>query len=320
MRKIGQLIPRSIKIRIGGLMLDIKAWLAHYDAKKCMSIYYKASLHKDMNWDNPTNLIEKINWLQLNSDTTLWTKCADKYRVREYLKEKGCGNYLNELYGVWDKAEEVDFESLPNQFVLKANHGCGEVMVVKDKSTLNIEQTRKKMSKWLKDNYGKKSGQTHYTRIKPCIIAEELLVQSEELNSFSPKSLVDYKVWCFGGEPESIFVAYNRHNTLMVNMALYDTKWKPIPQYLRDTDLEKYNPNVSIPKPDCLEEMLEIARKLTKPFPEVRLDFYIINGKPYIGEMTFTSGYGYFTDDYYEYLGSKVNLCNKDNHNACIHK
>lgn len=164
---------------------------------------------------------------------------------------------------------------------------------------------RKLLKSWLKP-YGYVGGQTHYLRIKPCIVAEELLHQDEAEKVFSPTSLVDYKMWCINGEPESIWVAFNRHNALYVNMALFDTNWNPIPQFLRNTNLETYDPNVVVPRPKCLVEMFEIARKISAPFPELRLDFYVIDGKPFIGEMTFTSGYGYYTDEYYEYLGKKM--------------
>lgn len=269
-------------------------------------MYYR-SFHRRMDLKNPQTLIEKINWMQFNADTSLWSLCADKYRMREYIKEKGLSAYLPKLYGHWDNPLDIDFDTLPNAFVLKSNNGCGTVKIVKDKSELDISSTIRLLKKWLKP-YGYVGGQTHYLRIKPCIIAEELLYQDEAEKEFSPTSLVDYKMWCINGEPESIWVAYNRHNALMVNMALFDTRWNPMPQYLKDTKLETYRPGDIIPKPVCLDEMIEIARKVAEPFPELRLDFYVIDGKPIIGEMTFTSGYGYYTSEYYDYLGKKLNI------------
>lgn len=270
-------------------------------------IMYQRAFHKKQNLNNPKNLIEKINWLQYNSDTSMWTKCADKYRMREYIKECGLENNLPILYGHWDNPEDIDFDSLPHEFVLKSNNGCGTVKIVKDKSVIDKSETIRLLKKWLKP-YGYVGGQTHYLRIRPCIIAEQLLHQDSKEKEFSPNSLVDYKMWCINGEPESIWVAYNRHDAFFVNMALYDREWNPIPQYLRNTNLETYNPKDIIPKPSCLEEMLEIARILSKPFPELRLDFYVIDGKPYIGELTFTSGYGFYTEEYYDYLGHKMDI------------
>ena len=279
----------------------------HIKPRYASDIMYYRAFGKRQNLDDPQNLIEKINWMQFNADTALWTLCADKYRMREYVEQCQMGDYLPKLYGHWEDPGEIEFDLLPNEFVLKSNNGCGTVKIVHDKAQLDIPATVKMLKKWLKP-YGYVGGQTHYLRIKPCIIAEELLHQDEDEKSFSPNSLVDYKMWCINGEPESIWVAYNRHDAFYVNMALFDTDWNPIPQYLRDTHLETYDPEGIVPRPVCLEEMLSIARKLSAPFPELRLDFYVINGKPIIGEMTFTSGYGFYTDEYYLMLGKKIDL------------
>ncbi len=280
-------------------------------------MYYRA-FHKRMNLENPQTLVEKINWMQFNADTSLWTLCADKYRMREYVAEKGFADNLPKLYGHWVNPDEIDFNSLPDEFVLKSNNGCGTVKIVRDKSQLDIPATRRLLKSWLKP-YGYIGGQSHYLRIKPCIIAEELLHQDPAEREFSPRSLVDYKMWCVNGEPESVWVAFDRHNALMVNMALFDTKWNPMPQHLRDTKQETYNPEAIIPKPVCLDEMLCIARKISEPFPELRLDFYVIGGKPYIGEMTFTSGYGFYTEEYYKYLGDKVDISSVKSNRSLKH-
>lgn len=290
----------------------IKSFVIHYlyiilykiRPRYAADLMYYHAFHKRMNLKNPKNLIEKINWLQFNSDTSLWTLCADKYRMREYVTEKGLQDYLPKLYGHWENPENIDFNALPNEFVLKSNNGCGTVKIVRDKKTLDIDAVKTLLKSWLKP-YGYTGGQTHYLRIKPCIIAEELLAQSKQGGVIS-SSLIDYKLWCINGVPESFFVAYNRHEALKIDIALYDTKWNPLPQFLQNTNLEKYRPEVEIPVPPCLDEMLEIASKLAEPFPEVRVDFYIVNDKPVIGELTFTTGYGYFTDEYYELLGSKM--------------
>ena len=270
-------------------------------------IMYRRAFHKKQNLDNPQNLIEKINWLQFNSDTAMWTLCADKYRMREYVDKCGLNDYMPKLYGHWNKAEDIDFEDLPNEFVLKSNNGCGTVKIVRDKSQLDIPATRKLLNGWLKP-YGYIGGQSHYMRIKPCIIAEELLHQDEEQKAFSPDSMVDYKVWCINGKPESILVVFNRHDALQVNIALFDTEWNAMPQYLQSTKLDVYDPNYTIPKPITLDEMLKVATKLSKPFPEVRVDFYEVDSKPVVGELTFTTGYGYFTEEYYEMLGNKLKI------------
>lgn len=273
-----------------------------------MKRIYKKVYHKSPNLKEPKNLVEKTYWLQLHSDTSMWTRCADKYGLRSFVEELGLEEYLPSLYGKWDKAEDIDLTGNDKPCILKTNNGCAQCVIVLDPRTVDICEIRNRFKRWLKIPYGYAGGQLHYTRIKPCIIAEELLVQSEEDKKVSPDSLIDYKVWCFNGSPECVWVAYNRHDGAFVDMALYDLRWNSLAKYLRNTSTDIYRPDIEIPKPKCLNEMLEIASKLTKPFPEVRADFYIINDRPIIGELTFTAGYGFYTDEYYEYLGSKVDL------------
>lgn len=271
-------------------------------------LMYRHAFHKSMNLKNPQNLVEKIYWLQYNTDTSLWSLCADKYRMREYVGSKGLSGYLPRLYGHWDNPDDIDFASLPAEFVLKSNNGCGTVRIVRDKSTIDIATTKKTLKKWLKP-YGYVGGQTHYLRIKPCIIAEELLHQDGEQSGNYSISLIDYKVWCFNGKPECILVVYNREGSNYL-MDMYDITWKRIPNSLKKN--KHYGAEgENIPTPVCLEEILEIAKKLSEPFEEVRVDFYVIGNRPVIGELTFTSGYGNYADAFYDYLGSKLELTNK---------
>lgn len=267
---------------------------------------YRKYFNKDIDWNNPKDLIEKIYWLQHNTDTSLWTRCADKFRVREYVEECGLGDMLPKLYGKWDKAEDVDFGLLPNQFVLKANNGSGTVLIVKDKSTLNINKTRKMMKEWLRYTYGYNSADMFYYDIPPCIIAEEL--HKIPQNTISPSSLIDYKIWCFNGEPESVWVAFDRQKVGAVKMALFDLDWNEMPQHLNSSEHYIYDSSIKVPRPSSLDQMLDACRKLTKPFKEVRADFYDIDGKAYFGELTFSSGYGFYKKEYYSYLGSLIKL------------
>ncbi len=262
--------------------------------------------HDGFNIDEPKSLIEKITWMELHTDTSLWTLCADKYRMREYVAQCGFEDYLPKLYGCWDNPESIDFGRLPNEFVLKANNGCGTVKIIKDKSTINERRLKKELKRWLRHKFGYLGAQLHYLSIVPCILAEELLHQDEVQNVFSPESIVDYKVWCINGEPESVLVVYGRDNH-GYSLDLYDTEWNRMSDKLNQNGHFKFHKE-GIPKPECLTRMLDMAKSLSKSFPEVRVDFYNINGKPIIGELTFSTGYGYFTDEYYEYLGEKIDL------------
>ena len=263
---------------------------------------YRRVLGHDIDWENPKNLIEKIYWMLFNTDTTLWSLCADKYRVREFVAERGCADMLNELYGKWDKVEDVDYDSLPNSFVLKTNNSSGQVIIVKDKHQLNRKDANIKLNRWLRFVYGLTNSQLHYMRIEPCIIAEELLVDSKA----SDGELMDYKVWCINGKPECVLVFYDRKGD-NYKMTAYDTEWNNISnKVLRKTS--SHYCGAEIKRPVSLSLMLEAACKLSAGFPEVRVDFYEINDKPIFGELTFSTGYGSLTDEYYEYLGSKIDL------------
>lgn len=274
-----------------------------------MNRCYKLLYGRKPDLVNPKEFVEKTYWLQLHTDTSMWTKCADKYRVREYVRDCGLEDYLPHLYGKWDNVKDIEFSTLPPSFVLKSNNSCGTVIVVKDKEKQNEKQIKKTLNSWLKETFGYRGAQLHYLKINPCIIAEELLLADDEQKRISPISLIDYKVYCFRGKPECIWVAYNRtHDGVWMN--LFDTEWNEMSNNVVDNFEEyyHYHPEVELKRPACLAKMLEMASILSKPFAEVRVDFYIINNTPIIGELTFTSGTGFFTEDYYKYLGSKIDL------------
>jgi hypothetical protein len=269
-------------------------------------VYYPF-FKKKINWNNPKDLIEKTYWLQFNANTNLWTKFTDKYLVRDYIKECGYESLLPELYGKCDYVKDINFDELPVSFILKSNNGCGTVFIVKDKSKMNLKSVKKQLNRWSSITYGYRSAQLHYLNIKPCFIAEELLLNNEEDNLLSPSSLIDYKVYCINGEPEAIWVAYDRDYYGGVKMTMYDLNWQSFSKNLVSSDYYTFS-NKDIPKPPCLQEMLDVSRKLSEPFSQVRIDFYVINNEPVFGEMTFTAGWGFFTNDFYNYLGSKITL------------
>jgi hypothetical protein len=268
--------------------------------------YYELRFRKKPNLDNPQNLIEKIYWMQLHCDTSIWTLCADKYRMREYVTSCGCEEYLPKLYGVWNKSDEIDWHSLPKQFVIKANNGCASVLVVKDKSLYREDKVKRQMKHWLDIPYGYRGFQPHYLSIKPCILAEELLVQDKALDLFS-NSIIDFKVWCFNGKAESILVVSNR-NKKGHNVDLYDSKWNRLRNCIKNQGFNIVNDEVVFPKPSCLELMLSIASRLSKGHPQMRVDFYIVNNKPVIGELTMAAGFGTFTEEYYNHLGNLTDI------------
>lgn len=263
---------------------------------------------KPLHLRNPQDINEKILWLSLFSDTSVWSRLADKYAVREYVKECGLEHILVRLYGKWDNPENIVWDDLPQEFVLKSNNGTGTVLIVEDKSKLDYQLIVPLLKSWLYDVPGTTTTEFHYNPIKPCIIAEELLHQPEDEKSIS-STLIDYKVWCFNGKADSIWTCANRmdHHT---NVALFDTDWNYRPE--ASVFIEGYEEQSPlVPKPDCLYELLKCAEILASPFPVVRVDLYVVKGKIYFGEMTFTSYGGtmtFYSEQELLRMGKKIDI------------
>lgn len=255
---------------------------------------------KTINWENPIDINEKINWLKFHSDTTQWSKLADKYAVRDFIEERVGKQYLVPLLGVWKNSSEIDFAKLPESFVLKTNNGAGSVIVVKDKKCIDEFQIKKQLDKWLKMDFGIEHAEPHYSKINPLIIAEEIL---QEVNPIS-SSLIDYKIWCFNGKIFGIWCCFNRVG-FHADTEWHDVEWNFRPEWSIFTPSYR-NGGGKVSKPKNYEKMLEIASKLSQGFPEVRVDMYNINGKIYFGEMTFTCAGGhinFYTDQVLEKMG-----------------
>lgn len=275
--------------------------------KEIQRCYAKAYPGRHINLTEPKNLIEKIYWMEWNTDTSLWSKCADKYLVREYIKESGLEYILPKLWGVWKNPYDIDFDNLPNEFILKTNDGCGTNYIVKDKYKEDVGRIRRLFKQYLKIKQGYTNAQYHYLDIEQCVIAEELLCQSEELNNISPNSLVDYKFYCINGNVECINILFDRRDS-HVRERIYDKDWNDMDNVLIEGSHYIKDVDINVPRPKCLEEMITIAEKLSKPFPQVRVDLYNIKDRPIFGELTFSTGYGDMTEDYINYLGSKIDL------------
>ena len=275
--------------------------LLRWGGVEILSLRYYKAFHRRINLKNPTLFYEKIFWLSLHTDTTMWSKLADKYEVREWVEKTYSKDILSKLLGVWDSPEEIDYEHLPKSFVLKTNNGCASNILVRDKDKLDIEKTNKQLRKWLKFPYGELTGQKHYTRIKPRIIAEEFLYQKGRENA----SLTDYKFFCFDGEVRYCNLLTDRvFNTHTFRKNMYDMQWQAHSEVF--IDHSRLN---NEPKPVCFDEMVKIASTLSKGFPFVRVDLYEINEKPIFGEMTFMPGLDMnFTMEFQKQLGDMVKI------------
>lgn len=266
--------------------------------------YYKY-YHKFLSFKKPITLDEKIQWMKLNyyKDNPLISQCADKYAVREYVKKMNCEDILIDLYGIYDNAKEIPWDKLPNKFVIKWNCGCGQNLICTDKSKLNIEETIKKLDKWKKDarvmyKYG---AEMQYKPIVPKLIVEKFI---ETENGLAP---VDYKLYCFHGEPYCLLTCTGRESGIP-KFYFVDKNWK----LMRLNKAGKEAPEGFAPKkPEGYEQLFDYARRLSKPFPFVRADFYLEQGKIIFGELTFTPCNGFDYNRLYstnEMFGKMLNL------------
>lgn len=244
--------------------------------KLYIQIKYFKNFHKFANVKNPQTYNEKLQWLKLNDHNPLYTKLADKYEVKKYVADVIGEEYIIKTLGVWDKFEKIDFNSLPEKFVLKCTHDSGGLFICKDKTKLDTEKAKKIINDSLNNNYYYHSREWAYKDIKPRIIAEEYI---ETKNGDLP----DYKFFCFDGEVKALYVATNRNvEGEEVCFDFFDDEFKHLP-------FVNSHPNSTkeIEKPEGFEKMKILASKLSKGFPHVRIDFYDIDGKVYFGETTF---------------------------------
>lgn len=240
----------------------------------------------NINVKNPVTIQDKIAWLIVYDSTPLKTKCADKIQVHDYCVEKLGKDICVPIIKVWGKVEDIDWNELPNQFVIKCNHGSGMNIVIKDKSTLNINEAKRKLTQWMHTDFSSLvNDEMHYHDIPHKVFAE---VYMEDENQKT--SLFDYKFWCFNGEPK-FYTINDGHGHGSINH--YNLKGEYMPELSRPE--YKSDPNRQYPQPKFLNEMIEISKKLSEDFKFVRVDFYEVNGKMYLGELTFTPGAGLFT-------------------------
>ncbi|KHJ67953.1 glycosyl transferase [Pantoea rodasii] len=245
--------------------------------------HYYIKFKKKLNLRNPTNFNEKIQWLKFNEyKGDIYTLCADKYKVREYIISKGCGEILNELYGVYDNPQAIDYDALPEKFALKCNHGAGYNIICENKSSLDIEKTNKKLNEWLKQDFSSHFVEPQYKKIERKILCEKFI--ENELGGFPD----DYKFYCFNGKPYAVMVCIGREKGTP-KFYYFDMDWNPLP--FEDT-IELINDNQLPEMPEGFHKMKEYAFKLATDFKFVRADFYLLNGQVIFGELTFTPSAG----------------------------
>jgi len=251
--------------------------------EKFLKKYFKIKFGYKLNLDNPQTFSEKLQWLKLYNRNPLYTTIVDKYAVKKYIADKIGDEYIIPTFGVWNKFEEIDFDKLPNQFVLKTTHDSKNVVICKDKNTFDKQLAREKITKSIQTNYYYLYREWPYKNVPRKIIAEQYMEDKDT------KELRDYKFFCFDGYVDNVMVCINRN---MGNPKFYffNDKW----ELLRINKAGLTAPkDFTLEKPILINEMFKIASILSKNIPFVRVDLYNCNNKIYFGEMTFypTAGF-----------------------------
>ena len=262
---------------------------------------FKSKLKYDLDLNNPKTFNEKLQWLKIHDRNPEYTTMVDKYKVRKYIADTIGEQYLIPLIAVYDKVEDIDFSKLPQKFVLKCNHNSGVGMCIcKDKSKLNIRKVKKGLKKGLKQDYYLTGREWPYKNVERKIVCEKFMEDKD-----SP-DLKDYKFMCFNGEVKCVFVCSNRFSKDGLRITIVDKNWNVLP-----VKRPSHKTEDMIEKPKNYQLMLELAEKLSKDIPFIRVDFYEVNGKVYFGELTFFPGNGleeFEPEEYDRILGDYINL------------
>ena len=267
-----------------------KSFLTLISPKLNTRIIYRIKFKKSINLKNPKTIDEKIQWLKFNDyyKNELVKKCADKFAVREYIEQSGYPEILNPLIGVYDKVEDIPWDTLPTKFVLKWNYGSGMNIICANKSQLDKKTTISKLKKWYRQ---RKTFYLQYSELQYKDVTTKLICE-KFIETDSGELPLDYKFYCFNGKAEYVMICYNRNSSegSKVKYYFFNRNWK---LQRINHDGKAASENFSIPKPEGIEKLFEYADKLSKPFPFVRADFYLEKGKPIFGELTFTPAGGF---------------------------
>lgn len=264
---------------------------------------YRKRIGKKLNLKYPQTFNEKLQWLKLYDRNPKYTKMVDKYEVKKYVASLIGEKYIIPTLGVWDKFNDIDFDLLPEQFVLKCTHDSGGLVIVKDKKNFNKVAARKKISKCLKANYYWHGREWPYKNIKPRIIAEKYMEDGIH------KVPEDYKIYCFNSKPKYIVVFHNRFDaSKRLEETVYDVNWN-----FQNISLDEHFAisNIIEPKPQCLELLLKLATILSTDIAQSRIDFYVIQNNIYFGEITLFTASGWqkmIPEEMDMILGSQLDL------------
>lgn len=276
--------PKKLLGRINHRYPRLFSWM---DDETCIKFWYKYYFHRDLNLENPQTFNEKLQWLKLNDRNPAYTSMVDKYEAKKYVANVIGDEYIIPTLGVWDKFDDIDFDSLPEQFVLKCTHDSGGLVICSDKSKFDKAAARRKINHSMRRNYYWVGREWPYKNVKPRIIAEKYMVDE------SGYELKDYKLFCFDGFAKAMFIASDRQKEgEETKFDFFDMNFVHLPF----TNGHPNSKNV-IKRPESFEKMKALAEKLSVGIPHVRVDFYDINGQVYFGELTFAHWSGYVPFD-----------------------
>ena len=264
-------VSKFAKTRLSHLMCD----------KTFIKMQYKAIMHKRLNLKSPKTFNEKLQWLKLHDRNPLYATLVDKVEAKKYVADLIGEHCIIPTLRVWDKVEDIEWDKLPEQFVLKCTHDSGSVVICRDKSTFDKEKAIKKLKKKLKSNLFWFAREWPYKNVKPRIIAEEFLSELAE-------GIIDYKFFCFGGEPKFLYVSQGLENHETARISYVSLDWEQEP--FKRTDFKTFE--TLPPKPQNFDKMIEYSKKLSAGTPFMRVDFYEVRGQVYFSEMTFYPGAG----------------------------
>ena len=268
--------------------------------KLYLSVIWKMLMGYELDWNNPRTFNEKLQWLKVHDHNPLYTTLVDKYRVKQWVADRIGQEYVIPTLAVFASADDINPDTLPEQFVLKCNHDSGSILICRDKSTFDMDAAKTKLAKGLERNFYREAREWAYKNVPRLVFAEKYME-----NPLS-KDLLTYKFLCFSGEPYIMYVTVKNEN---VFENYYDMDFEPL-------DIHRKWPNSQypIPKPTCWEDMKRVARELSQGLNHVRLDLYEVNGQVYFSEYTFYDWGGLFTftpDVWDQRLGDKIQLLKK---------
>ncbi len=308
----------ALKVRLKRVINN--PWRVFYHFNRCkishllsdkmlLKLIFRARMGKRLNINNPKTFNEKLQWLKLHDRKPEYSKLVDKYEVRNYISEKAGEQYLVPLYGVWNSFDEIDFSELPDQFVLKCNHDSGGVCICPDKDKFDFKNAKKTLTSAMASDFFNAAREYPYKNLPRRIIAEKYL--EEPSLTDDNKGLIDYRVYCFNGEPKLIYTYQNKKSENgdkpgIASCDIFDTEWnhQPFKQKSANADIVPESPyNLNLIK--------DISKLLSEDIPFLRVDFYEVDQKIYVGELTFYPGAGFspfYPEEWDGILGDWIKL------------